>query len=194
MTTFVCNIHKSKFPLLAIHEPVAPCIETERAVDLLSISSLIQKSCFLWFTVVRRQSQRPGSRYRCFTFRHYDLLLDMLVRCTTAFPTLGTQIIGLANSDLVPCLASSLFLFSLLLFVAFSVIALFLESLKIFPLSESFRPAMLFEQASDLLFIGKLVSSMLCRIKSHLPLPLCPNMIVSHYTSSSRLWSLVQER
>ena len=45
------------------------------------------------------------------------------------------------------------FLFSLLLFVAFSVIALFLESLKIFLLSESFRPAMLFKQALNLLVI-----------------------------------------
>ena len=77
----------------------------------------------------------------------------MSARCTTALPTLGTQIIGLANSDFVPCLASSLFLFSLLLFVAFSVIALFLESLKIFLLSESFRPAMLFKQALNLLVI-----------------------------------------
>lgn len=38
----------------------------------------------------------------------------MSARCTNALPTLGTQIIGLANSDFVPCLASSLFLFSLL--------------------------------------------------------------------------------
>jgi hypothetical protein len=35
-----------------------------------------------------------------------------------------------------------------------SVGALFLESFEIFFLSESFGPAMLFKQASDLLFIG----------------------------------------
>jgi hypothetical protein len=84
----------------------------------------------------------------------HDLLLDMSVRCTTAPPTFGTQIIGIANSYFVPCLASSLFLFSLLLFVVCSVRALFLESLEIFLLSESFGPAMLFKQALDLLFIG----------------------------------------
>ena len=57
----------------ANHKPVAPFIETEKAVDLLSMSPLIQKSCLLWFTVVWRQIQRPGSHYRCFAFRHYDL-------------------------------------------------------------------------------------------------------------------------
>ena len=118
----------------------------------------------------------------------------MSARCTTALPTLGTQIIGLANSDFAPCLASSLFLFSLLLFVAFSVIALFLESLKIFLLSESFRPAMLFKQALNLLVIVWLVSSMLCQRKSYLLLHPSPDMIVSRDTISSHFLSLVRER
>jgi hypothetical protein len=84
----------------------------------------------------------------------HDLLLDMSVHFTTASPTLGTQIIGFANSYFVPCLVSSLFLFRLLLIGVCSVGALFLESFEIFFLSESFGPAMLFKQASDLLFIG----------------------------------------